>query len=360
MVRRKISDFVEGIVFGFLRQNWSHRRIQKVLKEIGHSVSLGAIHNIRHSKGLQRTEKFKQGKSGTFNKRPTAATRDVVSKIRKMIAKANPPTQREMASHCGVSLGTVNRIIKKILNAKLRKKHKVHKLNDSQIQKRRERSMLLYRKLRNQKWKNFVTTDEAMFYMGGSYGRRKVCYMREGETDHDKLKFVKRDSFAPGFMVWAGVSYYGKTSLRIIDRGVKVNSDYYINKVLKPFLDKDVPRMFPAGKEKDMVFHQDSASSHTAKKTIEYLKKRKTKFITPDEWMPKSPDAAPMDYGIWGILKRRLQKRKIYTMNGLKNALKDEWNKLEQKVINKTLASWSKRCRMIYYCHGSQIEHLLQ
>ena len=53
-----------------------------------------------------------------------------------------------------------------------------------------------------------MTTDEAMFYMGGSYGRRRVCYIRSNETDMQKLKFVKPDSFAPGFMVWAGVSYY--------------------------------------------------------------------------------------------------------------------------------------------------------
>ena len=58
--------------------------------------------------------------------------------------------------------------------------------------------------------------------------------------------------------------------------------------------------------------------------------------------MPKSPDAAPMDFAIWGILKRRLQKRKIYTLAGLKQAQRDEWRKLEQLVINKTLESWPK------------------
>ena len=76
--------------------------------------------------------------------------------------------------------------------------------------------------------------------------------------------------------------------------------------------------------------------------------------------MPKSPDAAPMDFAIWGILKRRLQKRKIYILAGLKRALRDKWRKLEQLVINKTLESWPKRCRLIYNLHGSQIEHLLQ
>ena len=124
-----------------------------------------------------------------------------------------------------------------------------------------------------------------MFYMGGSYGRRLVCYIRSNETDMQKLKFVKRDSFAPGFMVWGWVSYYGKNSLRIINKGAKVNADYYIGHVLKPFIEKDVPRLFP-GRARKMVFHQDSASSHTARKMLDFLQKCRVQYITPSEWMP--------------------------------------------------------------------------
>ena len=46
--------------------------------------------------------------------------------------------------------------------------------------------------------------------------------------------------------------------------------------------------------------------------------------------MPKNPDASPMDFDIWGILKRRLQKRKLYMLASLKRDLKDNgksWNK---------------------------------
>lgn len=45
-------------------------------------------------------------------------------------------------------------------------------------------------------------------------------------------------------MVLTGVSFYGKTPLRMISKSVKVNSDYYINSVLKLFLNKNVPRCF--------------------------------------------------------------------------------------------------------------------
>ena len=70
--------------------------------------------------------------------------------------------------------------------------------------------------------------------------------------------------------------------------------------------------------------------------TIAFLNKRKVKYIAAAERMPKSLDAALMDFSIWGILKRRLQKRKLYTLIGLKKALKNEWNKLDQNCINKT------------------------
>ena len=312
MVRRKTDDVVEGIVMGLLKQNMSYRKIVKTVKEMGYSISVASIHQIKHCKGVSRNLPLKPGEKRTIPKRCTAATPDVIRKIDRMIKRVNPPSQPEMANSCGVSLGTVNRIINCLLKAKLRKKRPVHKLSDAQIKKRRAPAWRLYLRLNNNKWKNFVTTDEAMFYMGGSYGRRRVCYIRSNETDMQKLKFVKRDSFAPGFMVWAGVSYYGKTSLRIINKGVKVNADYYIGHVLKPFIEKDVPRLFP-GCAREMVFHQDSASSHTARKTLDFLQKRRVQNITPSEWMPKSPDCAPMDYGIWGILKRCLQKRSIYT-----------------------------------------------
>ena len=151
--------------------------------------------------------------------------------------------------------------------------------------------------------------------MGGSYGCRRVCYARSNEKGFHKLKFVKSYSFAPGFMVWTSVSYYGKTSLISIDKGVDANADYYINKALKPFLRKDVPRMFPRREKKCSIVTRPPVT--LAKRPPTVFNKCKVKFITHAEWMSKGTDVAPMDFGIWGILKRRLQKCAIYTMTGL-------------------------------------------
>ena len=60
----------------------------------------------------------------------------------------------------------------------------------NQIEKRRQRSWRLNLRLNNNQWKYFVT----MVYLGGSYGRRQVCYYRKGVDDVSKLKFAKHDS----------------------------------------------------------------------------------------------------------------------------------------------------------------------
>ena len=62
-----------------------------------------------------------------------------------------------------------------------------------------------------------------------------------------------------------------------------------------------------------MILHQDSAPGHVAKDTVTYMKEHNIQVITPTQWLPKSPDAAPMDYSIWGIMKERVRKHKVTT-----------------------------------------------
>ena len=64
-----------------------------------------------------------------------------------------------------------------------------------------------------------MTIDEAMFNLGFSYSRRQVFYIRNGHGDPSKLKCVKSDSFASGFLALAVTSSYGKTEIRIIPKG---------------------------------------------------------------------------------------------------------------------------------------------
>ncbi|CAF4220951.1 unnamed protein product [Rotaria magnacalcarata] len=64
-------------------------------------------------------------------------------------------------------------------------------------------------------------------------------------------------------MIRGDVSSHGKTTLCFVELGAKININYYINNILKPFLRRDAPRSFPENGRVKWFLHQDSAPSHT-------------------------------------------------------------------------------------------------
>jgi hypothetical protein len=83
------------------------------------------------------------------------------------------------------------------------------------------------------------------------------------------------------------------------------------------------------------------------------------KFISAEDWPANSSDLSPMDYSINGIFKRRLSKRKVFSLRRLIRVMKDEWSKISLEVCVNTLQSWEKRVEMMIDNNGYQIENLL-
>jgi len=68
-------------------------------------------------------------------------------------------------------------------------------------------------------------------------------------------------------------------------------------------------RLYP---DNDFIFLQDSAPSHRAKATQNFLRDNTLNFITSQEWTPHSPDLNPLDYSVWDILQEL-----VYTKEGV-------------------------------------------
>ncbi|XP_053205949.1 uncharacterized protein LOC128390280 [Panonychus citri] len=154
-------------------------------------------------------------------------------------------------------------------------------------------------------------------------------------------------------MVWIGMSARGLTQPIFVEPGAKINAQYYISAILTPFIDDLAPQLYPEG---GYIFHQDSAPSHSAKVTLDFLKSKNIKFIHPLEHTPTS-HAAPCDFFLWGYLKSQLAHRKVETIEGLKNIIRDEVRKVPITMIQDALRSWPRRLREIYYAKGYHIEN---
>lgn len=345
---KKFSDLLIGEIRTFLQLGLSLRAIQKALKGKGIDISIAHLSNIKNGKEKKPgkvPDNFRTGPKQILSERQNI---DLVAQVKS----DNPPTQLALASKYHVSQQLISLQLKRNGIRRL-KKPVCHRINETTQEKRRMRSFALYKRLCADRWQKFITVDEALFHVNESGVQSQFQYL-EQDQHRSELSVRETQNFPKGVMVFVGMSHKGLSKPIFVEPGAKISSNYYINKVLKPFFADVRKNLYP---DNDFVFHQDSAPSHTAKATLEYLKQENIKFVWPNEWLPNSPDAAPCDYFLWGYVKGLVRKTKITNIDELKKSIRTCLRKVPQEMIDNALAAWPKRLLQIYEAMGSHIEN---
>ena len=285
----------------------------------------------------------------------------LLRKIDSLVNKENPPSQNAIAKQCNITQPYVHRIIHQDLGNQVRRKPRCHQLKESHKRNRKTNSRKLYEKhLAGQRSEFVVTLDEALFFVEDCNGTRKICYTKSRKEVH-KYIYQKKEKFGKKLMVVGAISGRGVLPLIPVRTNCKINSKYYVDNVLKRFLEEEIPKLYPG--ELDKVFiHHDAASSHTAKFTQAYaadLKRRTGMTIISNKDIPvKSPDISPMDFYGFGVLKQRLKHRRARTVPGLWKVMNSEWNQIGVETCRKVFGSWKRRLRAVAKLNGEHIEHV--
>ena len=146
-------------------------------------------------------------------------------------------------------------------------------------------------------------------------------------------------------MVSVGVWGMGKTSVVFVEPGAKVKSEYYCEDVLRQGLMSVIQAT--CGRH-NWTLQQDGAPSHTARNTINFLRRENVNFIEPDMWPLNSPDLNPVDYAIWGALQEKVYLwRKFTTVEQLKLTIIEEWRNLGQCFIDRSINQWRRRLEKV-------------
>ena len=209
-----------------------------------------------------------------------------------MALNNNPISQTMMAKKLNLPKSTLRYHLKKSLNFSLISKPKVHELKSSQIKTRYKRAWPLYLFLQKNLNK-IICTDEKLYHLTDCNKETKRVYIKKDQNRSSIPIYKKLCNFSKSVMVWAGISMKGKTKLYFIEPGVKINAKYYINNILKPFIEQDIKYLYPQG---DGILQQDSAQSHTSLTILKYLADYNIKFILPSKWTPYAPDNSLCDY----------------------------------------------------------------
>lgn len=317
----KFSQEQIGEFKAFLDLKWSAFMIIRHFKKKNVFVSKSYLYYLKSS-----SEKSSDLFSGSkverkVGGRPSKLNSTQLKKLDMVTKSADPPVLKQLSKEFKVSEGAIRYNLKHKLGKKLVKKPKAHYNSANSNNTKTIPSFLVaVFAPKKQKMENFVTSDEAWFYLSNNNGKRNVQYISKGAT-RKSCEVFTTIRHKKGVMVWMAISARRVFKPIFVNMGAKINKKYYIARVLKPFF-KEMLSVYPRYR---VIFHQDSAPVHTANETQKFIRSQKITYVRPHQWLPNSPDAAPCDYWLWGYLKSQIK-------------------------------AWPKRLRQIYYNKGQHIE----
>ena len=135
----------------------------------------------------------------------------------------------------------------------------------------------------------------------------------------------------------------------LIEVNTRLDSSKYISNILVPF----VQTFWKKFKRNNIhaKFMQDNAPCHKAKGVLTWLGKRNVSIL---EWTPQSPDLNPLE-NLWAILFSAVKEKyeqKINSLQELRVALKEEWERIPKELLQKLLASLPRRLQAVKEAKG--------
>lgn len=142
-------------------------------------------------------------------------------------------------------------------------------------------------------------------------------------------------------MVWRMISGNGVGPL--VRLHGKVNAAVY-----KHLVKDHVLPVLRNSTKQSSIFMQDNAPCHKAKVVMNFLEAENIAVL---DWPAQSPDLNPIE-NVWKILGELSKARNPKTTEELWDALKEEWNKITKREIEKLIASCSRRCQSVVEAKG--------
>ncbi|GBN43219.1 Transposable element Tcb2 transposase [Araneus ventricosus] len=192
-------------------------------------------------------------------------------------------------------------------------------------------------------WATVLFTDESRFSLNTD--SRRTFIWREPRTRYLPSNVREIDHYGGGgLMVWAGIMLDGRTPLHVFERGT-VTGVRYRDEILEPYV-----RLFRGAVGPEFILMDDNARPHRALLVDEFLE---SEDIRRMDWPARSPDLNPIEHA-WDALGRAIATRNSppRTIQEMKTALLNEWEKLTQEVINCLISIMKSRCKAYISVRG--------
>jgi len=281
----------------------------------------------------------------------TVRTSNFVKVIRERIRRNPRRSQRKLAADLKVSKGTVQNVLKKDLGLKAYKRKKIHGITYQQKVNRVKRAKVIL------EWHaedEIIFSDEKLFTLQQSYNpQNDRIYAANVRDIPPSIRAVPRNQSSLSVMVWGAISKRGKLPLLFIDKGVKINGDYYIQHVLQDHLLPEAKKLFD---DDYFLFQQDSAPAHKYQHTQQWLESNLPDYIPASEWPSASPDLNPLDFCIWGYMLKDMTNIRHMNIEQFKEYIIKIWDNIPMDVVRAACDAFPKRLKEVIKAKGEAIE----
>jgi len=192
------------------------------------------------------------------------------------------------------------------------------------------------RRFLNYSFNKVLFTDESIFQLNSN--NTKLFHFK-GEKPPKAVKLNPNSKI----MIWAGVSYYGKTSLHFITQ--KMKADGYL-RLLKQHR-REMKGIF-TGRGPWRFLH-DGAPPHRPPFVKNYIERWLADRIQPHP--PQSPDLNAIEL-VWAQMKTLVEKERPKNKQQLKEALLESWEQITLTDIRKCIGALSKKMHKIIELNG--------
>lgn len=198
---------------------------------------------------LRTLKRFKE--TGSVEKRHSPGrprsvrTPEVIKRVRERFRRNPRQSGRKMATKLNISGRTFRRIVSDDLRLRPYKRRKLAGLSADQKQKRLDRCKALLLRHDDEDVENVVFADEKLFMVEEHLNpQNDRIYAAAFEDIPENLRTIEHFQHSSSVMVWGAVSKRGKFPLIFVEKGVKINAQYYRDKILDPIVKEYGPALF--------------------------------------------------------------------------------------------------------------------
>lgn len=196
-------------------------------------------------------------------------------------------------------------------------------------------------------WMKVCWSDESSVEVRGSGTRVTRVWRTKGERFHEDCIAPSFKSGRQSVMMWGCFIGTKLGPLALCPEG-KMNAIKYCEVLEKNLLG------FWEKIDKDAILMEDGCPIHRAKYSQAW---RRENGISTMDWPAQSPDLNPIE-NLWQQLKVAVEKRAPRSKEQLLIVLQEEWKKLGDKDVLKSLVkSMKKRVRSVIEANGKPIKY---